>query len=236
MKKLSSITAFFPVYNEEKNVEKMVSDFQRVLPKLAKKWEIVIINDGSKDGTAAVSERLATEFEEVRVIHHQQNQGYGAALKSGFATARYEWVFFTDGDLQFKVSQLSEFVPHTNKSDVIIGYRVSRAEGGLRAFNARVFKTFVDMLFRLHVKDIDCAFKLFRSSTIKSIELDSSGALISAELLYKLKKKNQKFVQLPVDHLERKFGSSTGASGKVIIKAMWEFVRLYLKMKVKMFR
>jgi len=233
MTKLSSLTAFFPVYNEEKNVEEMVKQLKKMLPKVANAWEIVIVNDGSKDRTAAVAERLAAASPLVRVVHHTHNRGYGAALKTGFATAQYDWVFFTDGDLQFNIQQLGEFIPYTLKSNVVIGYRKSRAEGGLRAFNARVFKLFVDLLFRLHVKDIDCAFKLFKTRIVQSLELDSSGALISAEVLYKLKKKNQKFVQLPVDHLERKFGSSTGASGKVIIKAMWEFVRLYLKMKLQ---
>ncbi len=232
MKKLSSLTAFFPVYNEEKNIPHFVAEALTELPKLAKKFEILIINDGSKDTSASVANALAKKYPDVvRVIHHEKNLGYGAALRSGFSAATHEWVFFTDGDQQFKLQQLEKFIPFTETHKVIIGYRVQRAEGKVRAANARLFKLFVDILFRLHVIDIDCAFKLFDTKLMQSLPLESNGAFISSEFLYRLKKKRYKFKQLPVAHQKRRFGSPSGNRLHVIIRAGLEALRLYLHMK-----
>jgi len=140
-------------------------------------------------------------------------------------------VFFTDGDLQFELIQLSSFIKYTEKYQAIIGYRKKRAEGSLRAFNAKLFKMYVDILFRLHVRDIDCAFKLFKADTIKSLDLFSEGAFISAEFLYRMKKKNIKFKQLPVNHKLRLHGSPTGNNINVVIRAGFEALKLYFMMK-----
>lgn len=232
MKKLSSLTAFFPVFNEEKNIPHFVSEALTELPKIAKKFEILIINDGSKDTSAAVADVLAKKHPDiVRVLHHEKNKGYGAALRSGFTNARYDWVFFTDGDLQFTLKQLEKFVPYTDEYKVIIGHRVERAEGALRAIPARLYKLFVDVLFRVHVIDIDCAFKLFETKLIQSLQLESNGAFISSEFLYRLKKRRVKFKQLPVKHQKRRFGKPTGNRMHVIIRAGLEALRLYLHMK-----
>jgi len=230
--KLRSLTAFFPCYNEEANVEPMIQQLTAVLPQIARKYEVVIVNDGSTDATGSVADRLAKTFQHVRVVHHHKNLGYGASLRTGFTTAKHDWVFFTDGDMQFDVSQLKKFVPHTKEYQVIIGYRKRRAEGSVRALNARIFKLYIDALFRLHVKDIDCAFKLLRTEVIQSLPLQSTGAFTSAEFLYRLKKRGYKFKQLAVDHFPRKFGKPTGNHPKVIIKAGLEALKLYLEMKL----
>lgn len=229
---LPSLSLFYPCYNEEKNVESAIINALEVLPKVANKYEIIIVNDGSGDKTRKFAENMATAHKEVKVINHPQNRGYGAALKTGFANSQYEWVFFTDGDLQFDLNQIGEFLPFTNAYQVIIGYRPHRAEGRMRALNARLFKVFVDLLFRLRVKDIDCAFKLINNEALKKISLESDGAMISAELLYKLKKAGYKFKQLPVKHYPRKHGSPTGSNLKVIIKAGKEMIRLYARLKL----
>lgn len=229
--KLHSLSVFFPCFNEEKSIPFFVKEAAEVLPKLARKFEVIIVNDGSRDRTLTVAKRMAKQFPFVRVVSHPFNRGYGASLRTGFQEARYDWVFFTDGDLQFSLSQLREFIPFAQNHRAIIGYRKKRAEGFKRVRNAYLYKRFVDALFRLHVIDIDCAFKLFRTELIHSLKLESSGAFISAELLYKLKKKRVKFKQLPVDHFPRKYGSPTGANLKVILKACWESLRLYLHMK-----
>lgn len=231
MNKLPSISVFYPCFNEEENIPHFVDEALEVLPEIARKFEIIIVNDGSRDNTKQVGAKLAKKHSQVRLVNHSQNRGYGAALQTGFKAAQYEWVFFTDGDLQFQLKQLKKFVPHTEKYDVIIGYRRKRAEGFLRAFNARLFKVYIDLLFRVHVKDIDCAFKLLRTKTIQSLKLTSTGAFTSAEFLYRLKKMHVPFKQLPVDHQERKYGSPTGNNPKVIVKAGWEAMRLYLSMK-----
>lgn len=235
MSKLSSLSVFFPCYNEEQNVPLFVEESAKVLPEVAKKFEVIIVNDGSSDDTLAVAEKMKRKYPFVRVVNHKKNQGYGMSLRSGFEAAQYDWVFFTDGDLQFSLDQLKEFLPYTLKSEAIIGYRKKRAEGTLRTTNANVYKAFVDILFRLNVKDIDCAFKLFSKRALSLITLESEGAFISAELLYKLKKKKVKFTQVPVDHYLRRYGSPTGNNIKVILRACKESLRLYLHMKFGLF-
>lgn len=235
MKKLSSLSIFFPCFNEEKNIPIFVEEAFKLLPKIARKYEVIIVNDGSADKTLSVAKKLKKQHKEIKIVNHQKNRGYGASLKSGFEAAQYDWVFFTDGDLQFSLDQIREFIPFTEKSEVIIGYRKKRADGPVRTTNAQLYKMFVNVLFRLHVKDIDCAFKLFSKHALESVELESEGAFISAELLYKLKKKKFRFKQIPVDHFPRRFGSPTGNSFKVILKACKESLQLYLHMKFGLF-
>jgi glycosyltransferase involved in cell wall biosynthesis len=231
MKKLTSLTAFFPCYNEVANVPLFVAEAIKELPKFAQKFEIIVVDDGSKDGTSAVAKALSKQHPEVRLVSHVKNLGYGAAVRSGIKAAKMEWVFFTDGDLQFRLKELVEFVRAAENQDVVIGYRKHRADGGMRAFNAGLFKRYIDLLFRLHVRDIDCAFKLFKTSIVQSLKLESNGAFLSSELLYKLKKKGVHFSQLPVDHLPRKFGKPTGNNPKVIVKAGFDALKLYLHLK-----
>ncbi len=230
--KLKSLSVFFPCFNEEKNIPFFVDEAINFLPKVADKFEIIIIDDGSSDKTKDVAEDLVKNFPMVKLVSHQENRGYGAALRTGFEVAKYDWIFFTDGDLQFRLNQLANFIPYTQTHHVIIGYRKKRAEGKLRAFNASLFKLYIDLLFRVGVRDIDCAFKLFHRKTLQSLHLESTGAFTSSEILYKLKKRGEKFIQLPVNHSKRKFGSPTGNNIKVIIKAGIEALSLYLKIKI----
>jgi glycosyltransferase involved in cell wall biosynthesis len=208
--KLSSLSIFFPCFNEAANLKHLVTKALEIIPTLTRDFEIIIVNDGSTDNTLALASSLAAIDPHLRVVSHPKNQGYGAALKTGIAASNKEWIFFTDGDQQFDLSELSVFIPHTASHRVVIGYRPYRAEGFIRALNAKLFKRFIDILFRVHVKDIDCAFKLFHQDVIKPLPLMSSGAMISAEILYRLKKKKIDFKQIPVHHYPRRFGQPTG--------------------------
>ncbi len=230
-KKLSSLSVFFPCFNEAKNISTLVEQALDFMPTVADKFELIIVNDGSTDQTKQVGQALASEYDQVRIVSHEQNQGYGAALQTGFKESRYEWIFFTDGDLQFDITELKKFIRYTDEYKVVIGHRFKRAEGRIRVFNAHLFKLYIDALFRVHVKDIDCAFKLFKAETIKSLDLFSTGAFISAEFLYKLKKQGVEFKQLPVKHYPRKFGEPTGANPRVIVQGVLDALKLYLKMK-----
>jgi glycosyltransferase involved in cell wall biosynthesis len=231
--KLTSISVFLPCYNEAQNISLVVSDFLAVLPQISHRYEIIIINDGSIDQTKKMASQIAKKHPQVKVVNHLKNLGYGAAVQSGIKASGYEWIFFTDGDHQFDVKELVTFVPYSRDYQVIIGYRHKRADGWLRSFNARVFKLFINILYRLHVKDIDCAFKLFHQSAIKPLTLQSDGAMISTEILYRLKKKHVRFKQLPVNHFPRKFGQPTGNNLKVVIKAGIEAFSLYYQLKFK---
>lgn len=228
---LPSLSIFFPCYNEEQNIGLLIQEAQALAPQIASKHEIIVINDGSQDNTAQVVMKFAQNDEHIRLIEHPKNLGYGMSLRTGFANAKNEWVFFTDGDGQFDLSQLMEFIPATRSSEAIIGFRTNRAEGSLRALNARLFKLFIDALFRVHVRDIDCAFKLLKTDLIQSLPLQSGGAMISAEILYRLKKKHTRVTQLPVRHLPRKYGQPSGNNLRVILKAFYEAFRLYASMK-----
>lgn len=231
--KLESLSVFFPSYNEAENLPILLTQALTILPSVAQKFEIIVVDDGSKDSTKAVVQQFAQKHPEIRLVSHPKNLGYGAALKTGFKAAQYAWVFFTDADLQFNLEEITKFLPFTKEYRAIIGYRQQRAEGLRREINAKLLSLFMGILFRLHVRDIDCAFKLFESKLVKSVELESTGAFTSTELLYKLKKKSINFKQLPVAHLPRLRGNPTGANLKVIIKAGIEAIKLYLKIKFR---
>lgn len=234
-KKLSSLSVFFPCFNEEKNVPLFLEQALEIIPKVAKKFEIIVINDGSSDNTKRIAREWSKHDSRIKVFSHKNNQGYGASLQTGFRASQMDWVFFTDGDLQFDLHQIKLLVEHARSFDAVIGFRKNRAEGFGRSRNAYLYKVFVDLLFRLHVKDIDCAFKLLKKSAVDKVDLESKGAFISAELLYKLKKQQVAFKQIGVDHYPRKFGKPTGSNISVIIKACLDALKLYLHMKFNLF-
>lgn len=226
--KLSELSAFFPLYNEEANVVSLVEHAQAVLPHVAKKYEIILVNDGSTDATAGLCEKMAEKYPEVRVVH-QKNKGYGGALKTGFRAAQYEWIFFSDGDLQFDLNELAQFVPFTLLHDLVLGYRISRAEGFKRALFAKMLKVWnrLFLAFPLRIKDIDCAFKLVHRRVLQSIEpLQCDGAMISTEFLIKSYQRGISFTQLGVTHYKRAAGSATGSDFGVIKRAVLETVQL----------
>lgn len=227
MKKLSSLSVFLPTFNEEQNIAHVVEQIYSFLPKIATTFEILVINDGSTDRTKKIVTQLQQSIPCLRLVSHTSNRGYGSALKTGFKNSQYEWIFFTDSDNQFDIRELKQFVPFTREYSVIIGHRKKRAEGPRRALFAYCFKLFIDVLFRLHVRDIDCAFKLLKRSEMSDLRLQSNGAFTTTEFLYLLKKKGLPFKQIPVTHFDRKFGSPSGNNVKVIIKAFQEAFKVF---------
>ena len=171
-----SITIFFPCYNEEHNVERVTREALDVAGRVSDDFEIIIVNDGSKDRTAEIADRLAKENQPVRVIHHAHNQGYGAALQSGFKNATKELVFYTDGDGQFKIEEITKLLPLIEKSDIVSGYRIRRQDPLLRKVNAFMWGVLVNALFKINVSDVDSAFKLYRRKIFDEITLTSQGA------------------------------------------------------------
>lgn len=232
MKKLKSLSIFFPVFNEEANLEVLLKQALRIIPKIAQRYELLIINDGSTDDSLKIVQKMANQHPEIRVVSHSSNLGYGEVLKTGIKRSQYEWVFWTDSDLQFDLAELANFIKETAQHQAIIGYRKKRVEGIFRHFNANLFKLYIDLLFRIHVKDIDCAFKLFRADLLKKLKLSSGSAFTSAEILYLLKKKGIKFKEIPVNHYPRLYGQATGANFSVIAKACLEALTTYLKIKL----
>ncbi len=226
MQKLSSLTIFFPCYNEEGNVERITASALEAAPEFADRFEIILVNDGSRDRTGEIADRLASEHPQVRAVHNQPNLGYGGAVRRGLAEASMEWIFFTDGDGQFDIKELSRLIELLDRCDFAVGYRIKRADPFIRKLNAWCWGTLVRMLFGLKVRDIDCAFKLLPGSLNNAVRLHSNGALVSTELLAKAKYRGLRIAETGVHHYPRTAGEQTGADLKVILKAFRELFQL----------
>lgn len=224
-----TLSVFFPVYNEWENLTDVVDRTVQVLEQspYISEYEIILVNDGSTDGSDALAELVARNRPCVRVIHHPENRGYGEALKTGIAAARKEYVFFTDADLQFDIVELNALLAHVPQYPVVVGYRAPRRDPFMRLVNAWGWKVLNRMLFGLRVRDIDCAFKLFDRELIQGIKLTSHGAMISAETFIRLNRQQVLIKEVPVSHLPRRRGSPTGARFSVIVRAFREMIALY---------
>ncbi len=234
-RQIDQLSVFLPAYNEEANLEKTVKNVTENLKKNVSAWEIVIVNDGSKDKTGLIADNLAKKDKRISVIHHNPNRGYGAAFKSGLYGCKYPWISFIDSDGQFDFSEIDRFIDtqEKTKADMVIGYYLKRQVSLLRKLNSKAWQIVVYLLFGLNVRDIDCGFKLISKKVVDSIEpLQSErGAFISSEFLIKAKKKNFKIVEIGVHHYPRKFGEATGAKLNVIIQSFVDLFKLWYKLK-----
>ncbi len=219
---LPALSVFFPCHNEVDNLERLVASAREVLPQFAREWEVIIVDDGSSDGTGALADRLAGADPRVRVVHHPVNRGYGGALRSGFAAARYEYVFFTDGDGQFDLDELSLLLPLLDRADLALGYRLRRADPLHRKLYAWGYHLLIRTVLGLKVRDIDCAFKLIPRRVLEAVSLTSTGALISAELLLRARQAGFTWAQVGVHHYPRTAGQSSGGSLRVIMRMFRE--------------
>ncbi len=231
MEKLESLTIVFPAYNEEENIEKVIKDALRIFPNYAKEIEIIAVNDGSRDRTGEIIEELSNRYPEVKAIHHKENKGYGAALKSGFYNAKGEYVFFTDSDNQFDLEDFRVLFPYIKDFDLVIGYRIKRRDPFYRIVNAKLYNLLIRIIFGLKVKDINCAFKVMKRSIFDSIKLESDGALINAELLIKSLNKGYRIKEVGVRHFPCVHGEQTGAKPSVIFKMFFELFHQLKKLK-----
>ncbi len=221
-----SLSVFFPCYNEEENVERVVRDALGVLPECCDEFEIIIVDDGSTDRTGELADRLAAAHEPVRAVHNRPNRGYGGALRRGFAEARKNWIFYTDGDGQFDLAELKRLIPLLRDYDIVSAYRIDRQDPWIRKLNAFGWSTLVNLLFSLGVRDIDCAFKIFPRTLFEQIELKSNSALIDTEVLARAKRLGYRIGQIGVRHLPRTAGVQTGANPRVILRAFCELLQL----------
>ena len=228
------LSYFFPAHNEEPNLRGLVEEALETLPTLADAFEIVIVDDGSRDATPAIADELAAANPDtVRAVHHPVNLGYGAALLSGFRASRFELIAFTDGDRQFRVAdlaRLTERLAAPDSPDVVVGYRIKRADPLIRTIYARVYRFANRVWFGLRVRDVDCACKLFRRASLEGIAVESGGAFFSAELLIKLHASDRTIVEVGVPHHPRTAGSPPGARPSVVFRAVRDFWSLRLRM------
>lgn len=229
--KLSSLSVFFPSYNEEGNVERVVAHALEVLPSVAQKFEVIVVNDGSKDRTRELAEALARKDKRVRVVNHEVNRGYGGALISGIKAGRYDWIFFSDGDGQFDTAEIANLLPPAQNHDIVVGYRIHRQDSLMRKLNAWAWGTLVRALFHIPVRDIDCAFKLFRREVFDKVEVTAQGAMISTQILAAAVKRGFTIAEVGVHHYPRVAGQQTGAKLRVILRAFRELFKLYRTLK-----
>lgn len=226
--KLTSISIFMPAFNEEGNIATTIIDARDAAKTVASDYEIIVVDDGSRDRTDEVVKELAKYDPNIRLVKHTKNKGYGAAVKTGLKACQKEWIFFTDSDGQFHYDELPQFVKSIGKYDLVIGYRKKRMDPFHRVFVAQVLlKVWNFVLFGLTVRDVDCAFKLFKREVRDNVRLDTESAITVTEFIVKAKSLGYKILQLPVTHYPRKFGEQTGGNWRVIVRAARESFRLY---------
>ncbi len=225
--KLPSLTVFFPCYNEEDNVERVTEAALKMCRRVAEDFEVIIVNDGSKDRTEEIADGIAEKYPgEVRAVHNKPNRGYGGALQRGFREASKDLIFYTDGDGQFDFEEIDKLIPLLDNHDIASGYRMDRKDPFMRKLNAACWGTLVRFLFKMNIRDIDGAFKIYPKAFIDKTELLSEGALIDTEMLARATRAGYKIGQVGVHHYPRTAGEQTGANIRVILRAFKELFKL----------
>lgn len=221
-----SLSIFFPCYNEEANVEATTRAALEAAPRVSDDYEIIIVDDGSRDRTGEIADRLAREWPPVRAVHNWPNRGYGGALQAGFRAATKEWVFYTDGDGQFDFKEMPKLLDLLDRFDIVSAYRLNRQESALRRFNGWAWSRLCNRVLGLSLRDIDCAFKLYPRRLFAEIPMYSEGALIDAEILARASRLGYRIGQVGVHHYPRRAGRQSGANLKVIVRAFIELWNL----------
>ncbi|MDQ1605529.1 MAG: hypothetical protein QOE01_3374 [Actinomycetota bacterium] len=224
------ISVFFPAYNDEASIAGLVGDALAVLPSLTDDFEVIVVDDGSTDGTAAVLDELSREDARLRVVHHESNRGYGAALRTGFASATKELVFYTDGDGQYDVRELARLWPLLGeKVDIVNGYKLQRADGWQRKALGAAYNGLAHLLFSIPIRDVDCDFRLLRRRAVERVELVSSSGSICVELVHKLHRSGCVFAEVPVGHRPRAHGRSQFFTFRRVGRTALDLLSLWLR-------
>ena len=220
------MSIFLPAYNEAANIERSVKILLSSVVDI-KNVELIVVDDGSSDTTPELVREMIKKDVRIRLVRHRTNLGYGAAIATGFRASKKDWIFFADSDGQFNYKQIKKFIHSSGQFDLVIGYREKRADPFIRLVNSKIYNLAVKIIYRFWVRDVNCAFKLMRSDAYNSIKpIASRGALVSAEILIKAKRKNLRILELPVVHKPRKKGVQTGANLKVILRSFREIIEL----------
>lgn len=211
--KKSSISIVLPAYNEEENIEKAIKSCISILEKISQgeNYEVIVVDDGSKDKTGEIAEEIQENDANVKVIHHKKNKGYASALRTGFENAKFDLIFYTDADNQFDIAEIKNFLPLIKEgdADVVVGYRVNRKDRIHRLFISWGYNFLIRILLGIKVKDVDCSFKLFKREVLQGVEIKHEGWLVDTEILAKVVKKGYNIEEIPVTHYPREKGKST---------------------------
>lgn len=237
--RVPGLSVVLPAYNEEPNVEAVVRQALEVLPALADEFEVLVVDDGSTDATAAVAQTLVDEHHpRVRLLRHDRNQGYGAALRTGFGSARHDYVFYTDADQQFDIAELEFLLPMLREHDVVVGFRVYRYDSAARLAASTVYNWLVRVLFRVRVRDVDCSFKVFRREVLDKITIECEDFFVDTELVAKVRKWNFRLTEKGVRHYPRAAGETKVQPSDVprtlrTIAQMWQRVHMPTRAQVE---
>lgn len=226
----AKLSLVLPAHNEAENIGTVVARAADVLSKVVRGCEIIVVDDGSRDETPAIIDRLAAENPSVKAVHHPVNRGYGAALTSGFQAATGDCIMFMDADLQFDIADIAALLPYLGHYDIVAGYRIKRRDPLYRRLYGKLFGLAVWLLFGLRMRDIDCAFKIYRADLLKNLTLTTPGALINTEMLVRSRQRGATVAQVGVHHYPRPAGESSGGSPKVVFRAMRETLRLWWRL------
>jgi glycosyltransferase involved in cell wall biosynthesis len=227
------ISVFFPAYNDAATIGTLVRDALNVLPTLTDDFEVIVVNDGSTDGTPAQLDALAKSHNQVRVIHHSRNEGYGAALRSGFAGAQKDLVFYTDGDGQYDVRELPVlYTLLTPQVDVVNGFKIKRADNGVRKLIGAFYNRLARSFFVLPVRDVDCDFRLIRRIAVAPLNLTVTSGAVCVELVYQLARNGHRFAEAPIHHYPRRHGRSQIFRPGPVVKSAFDFLLLWLRVKL----
>ena len=225
----SSISVFFPVFNDQGTIGALVQNALCVLPSFTDKYEVVLINDGSTDASGAIANELARNSAHVRVIHHSHNQGYGAAIRTGFENTTGDLIFYTDGDGQYDVLELALLVPlMTDGIDVVNGYKIKRQDNRSRRASGAIYNNLARCMFRLPIRDVDCDFRLVRRSAIDRIRLRKSSGAVCVELVRKLSLAGCVFREVPVHHYPRLHGKSQFFTPRRVGRTIFDFCAIWI--------
>lgn len=225
------ISAVMPAFNEEANLEQSVGRMAAALAEHARAFEVIVVDDGSQDGTPAVLERLKATHSTLRIVRHPVNRGYGAALRSGFEAAHFPWVFVMDADNQFDPAEVEVLLDRAADADVVAGYRKHRRDPFLRRVNAWAFFTLVRLMFGRLARDVNCAFKLVRRDLLSRMDLHCEGALINTEVFVLARQLHARVVEVPIRHYPRTSGRQTGANLRVVLRAFRELLAFKAEMR-----
>ncbi len=229
-----SISAFFPAYNDGGTIASMVLSALLTLQEITDDYEVIVVNDGSADYTPMILDELERKYDRVRVIHHPKNRGYGGALRSGFASATKELIFYTDGDAQYDPRELKALLPAlADDVDVVNGYTISRSDPLHRIILGRVYHHTVKLLFGFTLRDVDCDFRLIRRRCFDGVELESWDGTICLEMVKKFQDRGYVFAEVPVHHYHRAYGKSQFFNFPRLLRIFRDVMRLWWKLVVK---
>jgi glycosyltransferase involved in cell wall biosynthesis len=231
---VESISAFFPCYNDEATIARMVETALATIDRVGAEGDVTVVDDGSSDSSPDVLADLGARYPNVTIVTHVQNRGYGGALLSGFAAARRQWVFYTDGDAQFDPAELEDLVRAAGPDvDVVQGYKIRRADNVVRRVIGRVYHRFVALMFGLKIRDTDCDFRLIRRSTLDRVELRHSTGVICVELVRKLQDAGARFVEVPIHHYAREYGQSQFFRLSSVARTLRDLVGLWWTLVIR---